>query len=262
MNIKEQLKREKRVLRTFRWHKVKESKIVWILFCLSILAAFLCPFLICVYSCDIFYPIAYALLSAISNISFGYISGFIVYLYVTFLPSTRKEVDNIDGIYFKLYMISENLNTIDKKVVGNIDRMNSKDYVKCFVNYLVADFNEAEKYHKDIVHIDKVHYDCIKYFYTYINQEVESIIASFGHEMPNSDVEKLTTSSQLYTEFTSFLIDDNSACSLIQLVDFVEEFASYWHLIYRHICNDYNLYKYCDYEISILKMDFKSDKNN
>ena len=255
----EQEKRRKKVLRALRWHKVKENKIVWILFCLSILAAFICPILINIYFDNIFYPIENALLNAFSNISFGYLTGFLVYFLGSFLPSTRREIDIKDSVYFNLYMISENLNLIDRKIIGNNDNMIYSDYTTCFYKYLVA--GGKEKYKLGNIHINKVRFDSIKYLYSFIDQEIKSLITSYGREMHNSEVERISKGSQLYTEFIG-IIDYDLQSPQEMLIDVIDEFASYWHLIFKHICYEYELYKYCKYQISTLKLDFKKDDGN
>jgi hypothetical protein len=84
---------------------------------------------------------------------------------------------------------------------------------------------------------------------------------SYGREMPNSEVERISKGSQLYTEFVG-IIDNDLQNTQEMLTDVIDEFTSYWHLLFRHICYEYELYKYCDYEISTLKIDFKKDDGN
>lgn len=249
----------KDALKALRWRKVRENKIVWILFCLSILSAFICPILINIYCDVIFYPISNAILDALSNISFGYLTGFLVYLLGSFLPSTKKEIEIKDSIYFNLYMISENLNLLERKIVGNKDKMNYNDYVTSFYNYLVTDTRGDNNYKLNNIFIKKKHFDNIKYLYTFIDNEIKCLIMSYGREMLNSEVEKITRGSQLYSEFIGIKDCDFQNPQEL-LVDIIAEFASYWHLFFRYICEEYEEYKYCDYQVSILEIDFKKEE--
>ena len=109
---KDILKAQSKAVRAYRWKKIKSIKCMWICFVICILLLFACPFICNLHFQNDTYPILNALLTILFNVSIGYFTGFIVYLFITFFPTTKRDVITRVGIYFNLCLISEDLKSI------------------------------------------------------------------------------------------------------------------------------------------------------
>lgn len=248
-------------IKALRCQRIKENKAVWLLFGLSSLLAFLCPLLINYKFCDISYPIENAVLNGVANISFGYFSGFLVYLFITFIPNTKKEVMAWDSIYFRLYLLSNALESIDKHILPDIGAINVKTYESSVFNFLVdkanvLDISDEEQIPKTLP-VNERHFTFVLRLLTMVQRDVNLIITTYSNELEYSDVEILMNLSGLKDDFMDakrgdYYLGDTLIC-------FISSLHSLGNLQLRHVANKYCLYGYCEYKIERIKINYKNE---
>ncbi len=235
----------------FRRHKIKRDKWSWILFLASIILAVVCPFLLNYCFCY-WYPFENSLLTVISTISVGYLTGFMVYIFNTFLPSTKREVQTRDKIYFNLYLISNQLNNID---VGFTDghRLEQEDYNSKFYNYLVKDANIQSIYKEESLPEPA----CVKNNHHILHRQlsklgldIQNLVSSHGRYMKGDEIESLMKMSALKEDYLNAIDNEKNVYKNIYLVGFIDQFYCLCNIFFRKICHDYELYKYDKYIIS------------
>ena len=255
---------KKDALYAFRWNRVWKNKILWFLFVISILLSILCPIFTNTLFDQYFYPVTNAILNGLSNISFGYLSGFLVYLFSSFFPDTKREVEIKDSIYFNLFLISETLNIIDNDFIPDDIPISRKEYESKLYNYLVANGNTLDVSDKKT--LPTTAYINIKCFFklsrrlSLIKEEVDNLISSYGREMDSSEIEYLNKLSGLYSSFMKSADDIKSTYIEDYFDIFIMDFISYGHVQFKHIWYEYERFKYCDYNITRTKITYANDK--
>lgn len=248
-------------LKSLRCQRMKDNKTVWFLFGLSIILAFLCPLLINYKFCEISYPTVNAILNWLANISFGYLSGFLVYLFITFFPDTKREVMARDSIYFRLYLLSSVLDAFDKHILPDIGAINVKTYESSVFNFLVnnlkvSDISDDEQI-PETLPVNEGHFIYMLRHLTTVQRDINLIISAYSNELDHSDVELLMNLSGLKDNLMDAKNGNYYSRDSLEL--FISSLHSLGNLQLMHLVNKYNRYKYCNYKIERIKINYKNE---
>lgn len=244
----------KDALRALRWDRAKKNKVLWGLFVLSFVLSFLCPLLINIEYCAIFYPTLNAVLNGLANISFGYFSGFLVYIFSSFFPSTKKDIEIIDSIFFNLYLISELLNTISDDFIPDNKRINSNTFECSLFNYLVEGsvLNEIKDLDNlpDTLRINNANYIAIEMRLALVNENIDKLVTSYRRELKSNEIEVLTSLSNVKNELIDSVDSSKTVANKDRLSIFIMNYYGYFLQFHISVCSEYSRYKYCKYNIS------------
>lgn len=243
----------KDALRALRWDRAKKNKVLWGLFVLAFVLSFLCPILVNYIFCDIFYPTENAILNGLANISFGYFSGFLVYLFSSFLPESKRDIEIIDSIYFKLYNISMILEEIEKDFLPeNVNSTPSTINLK-LCNYIIKNGNVEHFITTDdlpsTICIDKIHFKALELRLTLLNEEIEKLVTSYRRELKSDEIQHLLSLAGLEKLLMKIVENDNCSINKDYLFIFIMDYINNILLFYRSVCPPYMRYKYCEYNI-------------
>lgn len=248
-------------IRAYRWQTIKEHSILWILFALSILFSVACPILINSYFPAELSPKINAIISGIANISYGYLSGFLVYLFGTFLPSTKKEVELKDNIFFQLTLIFDRFLGVEEKFLSYTPDISAKEYQKILYNYLVSGFAIENDIldmdsQPDFPLVDEDHFSSLQYDLIFTSALIDEFLMAYKSELDSDDLEILNKLNHM-KESLEETIEKNLPPSRNParrydnnwLTHFVSDFHFYFRVQLVYICKKYEKCKYCDYEI-------------
>lgn len=245
---------KKEALRALRYDRIRKNKFLWILFLLSVVLSFVCPFLINHVFCDIFYPTENAILNGIANISFGYFSGFLVYLFSSFFPGTKRDVEIMDSIFFNLYIISTYLGNIESDFMPEDIKRDSKTVRTNLCNYLVQNANLKNFRCSDDLPstciVDKIHFKAVEMRLTLLNEQTEKLITSYRRELRSEEIEDLSSLANLIKKLEVCVDSSMKEYKKEALYYFVIDYIQYSHLFYSRVCPEYKRFKYCKYNIS------------
>ena len=245
---------KKEALRALRYDRIRKNKFLWILFLLSVVLSFVCPFLINHVFCDIFYPTENAILNGIANISFGYFSGFLVYLFSSFFPGTKRDVEIMDSIFFNLYIISTYLGNIESDFMPEDIKRDSKTVRTNLCNYLVQNANLKNFRCSDDLPstciVDKIHFKAVEMRLTLLNEQTEKLITSYRRELRSEEIEDLSSLANLIKKLEVCVDSSMKEYKKEALYFFVIDYIQYSHLFYSRVCPEYKRFKYCKYNIS------------
>ena len=244
----------KDALRALRGDRVKKNKFLWFLFALSFVFSFLCPLLINLKYCDIFYPTENAILNGFANISFGYFSGFLVYLFSSFFPETKRDVEIMDSIYFNLYNISMTLDYIEQDFLPENAKVNTKIIRTNLCNYLVKDriiehFDTTEDLPSTLI-VDCIHYKALEMRLTIVSDLIDKLITSYRRELRSEEIHYLSSLANVKDLLKKIVENDNVSINKDGLYIFIMDYIQYRILFYSKVCPNYMRYKYCKYNIS------------
>ena len=243
----------KDALRALRRDRIKRNKVLWGFFVLAFILSFLCPILVNYIFCDIFYPTENAILNGLANISFGYFSGFLVYLFSSFLPESKRDIEIIDSIYFKLYDISMMLEDIEQDFLPENVKSTPSIIRTNFCNYLLKDGNVEQFNTTDdlptIISIDKIHFRALELRLSWIKEEIDKFIASYRRELRSDEIQCLLWLSSLKDALMKIVDSNNSAINKDSFFMFIANYIHYRILFYGTVCPNYMRYKYCEYNI-------------
>ena len=244
---------KKEALRALRYDRIRKNKFLWILFLLSVVLSFVCPFLINHVFCDIFYPTENAILNGIANISFGYFSGFLVYLFSSFFPGTKRDVEIMDSIFFNLYIISTYLGNIESDFMPEDIKRDSKTVRTNLCNYLVQNANLKNFRCSDDLPstciVDKIHFKAVEMRLTLLNEQTEKLITSYRRELRSEEIEDLSSLANLIKKLEVCVDSSMKEYKKEALYYFVIDYIQYSHLFYSRVCPEYKRFKYCKYNI-------------
>ena len=257
---KDILKAQSKAVRAYRWKKIKSNKCMWICFVICILLLFSCPFICNLHFQNDTYPILNALLTILFNVSIGYFTGFIVYLFITFFPTTKRDVITRDGIYFNLCLISEHLKSIESKILPGIGAANYEKYTSKLFNFLVVnsavvDIHDESSKPKQLL-INEANFAFVLRNLKFAFQDINRLIVSYGREIQNSDLELLVDIANLEENLRN--AKNGNEFNYDALCLFIDEFQSKGNLRLMHIVNTYRLYRYSDYNSERIKIDYKN----
>lgn len=257
---KDILKAQSKAVRAYRWKKIKSNKCMWICFVICILLLFACPFICNLHFQSDTYPILNALLTILFNVSIGYFTGFIVYLFITFFPTTKRDVITRDGIYFNLYLVSQAFKSVESKNFPGIGKINRDKYTCQLFNFLVVDANvstiEADKPLSKKLTVNEKNYAFVLSRLKFACQDISRMITSYGRDMENSDLEALTDIAQLEEDLVNARKGDVFCYDYLYY--FINEFVAKGHQRLMYLVYKYKVYKYSDYEAERIKIDYKN----
>lgn len=254
---KDILKAQTKAVRAYRWKKIKSNKCRWFCFVLCFLLLIACPFICNLHFQSDTYPILNALLTILFNVSIGYFTGFIVYLFITFFPTTKRDVITRDRIYLNLYFVSQAFKSIESKIFPGIGEINHDKYTCQIFNFLVVDANvstiEADELLSKKLTVNGKNYAFVLTCLKFACQDVSRMIMSYGRDMENSDLEALTDIAKLKEDLVN--AREGDVFCYVDLYNFISEFFVKGHLGLMHLVNTYKVYKYSDYEAELIKID-------
>lgn len=249
-------------IRAYRWQTIKEHSILWSLFVLSIIFSIACPILINSFFPAEISPKINAILSGMANISYGYLSGFLVYLFGTFLSSTKKDVELKDNIYFQLTLIFDSLLAAEKRFLSYNSEIDTKKYQMILYNYLVSGFTITTEFldidsQPDFPLVDEDHYSSLLYNLGDICTSTGEFLDSYKKDLDIQDLEVINKLHHM-KESLEETIEKSLPLSEINvrrydnkwLTYFVSDFYFYFRTQFVYICKKYEKYKYCDYDIN------------
>lgn len=245
----------KDALRALRWDRAKKNKVLWGLFVLSFVLSFLCPLLINLEFCDIFYPTENAVLNGLANISFGFFSGFLVYLFSSFLPGTKRDIEIIDSIYFSLYNISVLLDMIDKHFLHeNEKKINPREFEAKLYNFVVKGANISDildaNAKREILYANTNNIRFLSRRLSLLSNYVERLITSYGREMKSHEIERLSLISNLKSLLLESVEGNGETLNEDKICHFVTLYYTYTRIFLNNMIWEYNFYKYCNYNCS------------
>ncbi len=243
----ETLKRRKDSICRYRIQRIKSNKKAWILWGASFVLSVICiTFNTYSPKCDSqLIKVLFALFEAFS---IGYFSGFIVYIFVTFLPTTKKDVDTKDKIYFQLYQISKGLEDIYNSIAPKGSKGDFRICETLFYNYLVKNvkiidlYNEESK--SDNLIIDKDNLNNLFNKLSFLNEDIERTLYSYGNVLKSDDVEILYKLSKTKSELEDSINEEDNTYNKNLFELFIMDYVSLAYIQFNHIFNYYSLYKY------------------
>ena len=245
---------KKQALKALRRDKIRKNRFLWILFFLSIILSFACPLLINYEFCDIFYPKENAILNGLTNISCGYFSGFLVYLFSSFFPGTRRNIEIIDSIFFNLYIISTYLENIERDFLPEDVKRDSKTIRTNLCNYLVQNANLKNfKLSEDLPSnpiVNKTHFKAMKMRLMLLNEQIEKLITSYRRELKSEEIENLSSLANLQKMLELSVDSSMTEYKKDELFYFIIDYITYSRLFYSRVCPEYKRFKYCKYNIN------------
>lgn len=248
-------------IKAYRGQTIKEHSILWILFVLSILFSVACPILINSYFPAEIFPMINAIISGVANISYGYLSGFLVYLFGSFLPSTKREVELKDNIFFQLTLIFDCFLGCEEKFLSYTSEMSNREYQKILYNYLVSGFAIENDIldmdsQPDFPLVDEDHFSSLQNDLIYSSALIDEFLMAYKSELDSDDLEILNKMNHMKDSLEETIeknlpASGNSARRYDNkwLTHFVSDFHFYFRTQFVWICKKYERYKYCDYEI-------------
>ena len=250
---------KKEALKAYRWQKIKNNKGLWLFFIITLCILITSQFVINNYFDCKAWPNINAAFAILSNLSIGCFTGFFIYVLVDFLPKTEKEVKNWDSIYFNLYLISETIESIEEKFLGDIKTIKVKHYADLLYGYLVLNANpedlESEESSKKTPYLNNKNVERISLYLSMVNNQIDKLITAYGHDMENNDVEVLKHISDLKDTFMEIETDRNATNSFISV--FISDFHCYGNLHLKHLLSKYSIYRHCNYNSERVKIDYK-----
>lgn len=244
--IKEQKEKEHKIRCAYRWDKIKENKCPWIIFILS----FFIP--IVSLSLKSFFPCleSYKVFVWLENISYGYFSGFIVYLFISFFPETKKDVKTKDKIYFQLSLIWFQLDFFYHQFAPEGSKIDYRICQTFLYNNLVegggiTDFNNKKLLLKSPA-INKKYFNFIKDRLANLSQSIDKLIMVFGQDMNSDEVNILIDLSRAETELLDSVNVDNGHYKEDCLELFINDFSSRAYILFTHVFHSYSFYNFCE----------------
>ena len=238
---KETKKQEKAALRKYRVYVARQNKSPWILLAVSMLLP-LVIILLYTNGC-----VACKLLNYVESFSFGLLSGLVVYIYVTFLPETKKQAKAIDAIYFQLYLISQQLNTIYYHFAPENSKIDFRVFQTLLYNFLVKDAHIIDYANKEqLSECPSVNMNSYNYLiknFTYMDENINILVTSYNQSLKSDDVGALLKMSQLKSCLSDSLANDekfNEALLDVFITDYTRIFCFEFQRMYR----EYKRFKY------------------
>lgn len=237
----ETIKKEKEALRKYRIHVIKKNKWPWILLAISLIIP---AIIVLIPSCESFYC---KLIKFAENLSFGLLTGLLVYIFVTFLPSTKKRVKAIDAIYFQLYLISNHLDAIYYQFAPQKSRKDFRVFQTLLYNFMVKgahikDYNNEEQRQKT-PNVNRESYNYLIKTLSYIDTNINNLITSYSQDIRNEDIVALLQLAQLKSDLANSLLnDDVFNANLLEL--FITNFCRLCCFEIPNVYREYEKYKY------------------
>ena len=247
--LKEQDKKEKKIRCAYRWKRIKENKCPWVAFALSFLIPIICLILKGVFPCPEC-SFTYKVSTWLENISYGYFSGFVVYLFISFFPETKKDVKTKDKIYFQLNLIWFQLDFLYHTFAPEGSKIDYRVCQTFLYNYLVegakiTDFNDKKQLLKSPA-INKKYFNFIKDRLANLSQSIDKLIMVFGQDMNSDEVNILIDLSRAETELLDSVNVDNGHYKEDCLELFIEDFSTNAYIIFTHVFHSYSFYNFCE----------------
>ena len=252
--LKEQDKKEKKIRCAYRWKRIKEKKCPWVAFALSFLIPIICLILKGVFPCPEC-SFTYKVSTWLENISYGYFSGFVVYLFISFFPETKKDVKTKDKIYFQLSLIWFQLDSFYHQFAPEGSKIDFRICQTFLYNYLVADaritdFNDEKQLLRN-PSINKNYFNFIKENLANLSQSIDKLIMVFGHDMNSDEVDLLIDLSRAETELMNSVNEEDGHYKDGDLESFINYFSTKAYIQFHHIYHSYSFYNFCEAGIKL-----------
>lgn len=239
-NYKETVEKEKAALRKYRGDAIKTNKWPWVLLLFSLTI----PAIIVVApSSESFWC---KLIKFAENFSLGLFTGLVVYVFVTFLPSTRKKAKAIDAIYFQLFIISELLDSIYYKFAPQNSYKDFRVFETMLYNFLVkdahiTDFNNKDQLHKTSI-VNRAKYRYLIKMLSRIDTDIHKLITSYSQYIKNEDIATLLQLTQLKSDLAESLINNEEFDKdLLEL--FITNYCQLYCFQFPRVYREYEKYK-------------------
>ena len=238
---KETIKKEKAALCKYRCHVICKNKCPWILLAISLMIPAIIVF---IPSSESF---CCKLIKFVENLSFGLLAGLVVYVFVTFLPSTKRQAKAIDAIYFQLYLISNQLDYMYYKFAPQKSKKDFRVFQTLLYNFIVKgahirDYNNENEREKN-PNVNKEVYRYLTKSFSHINTNINILILSYRQDIRNEDIEVLLKIAQLKDDLAESLINDD-----VFNADFLEQFITEYSQLYcfqfPRVYKEYEKFKY------------------
>lgn len=247
---KELQQKRKAAIRDYRWNEIKKQWILWCLFAMSIILSIVCPLLLSLYVSTEKLPSLHAILTCFGNISFGYLSGFLVYLFGSFLPTTKEAVEINDGIYFMLCLISEWFDEIENLFLPENKKVSIREYENRLFNYLVVDANVTTNINdKDArpaqLLINRDNRKRLDIYLEHLKFKINELLKIYNRELKSSEVKELYDVAALKSLFDDITLNDTiETFSDKQLLRYIGFFQYCARVTFRKVCKEHERYKY------------------
>ena len=238
---KETRKKDKSALWKYRKYVARQNKWPWILLAVSLLL----PLVLVVL------PTNGCVVNKLSNyleaFSFGLLSGLVVYIFVTFLPETKKQVKAIDAIYFQLYLISQHLNAIYYHFAPENSKIDFRVFQTLLYNFLVKDAHIVDYANKEqlpkspTVNMNSYNY-LIKNF-TYLDDSIKILVTSYNQSLNSDDVGALLKMAQLKSCLSDSVVNDGMINQDLFEV-FISDYTRIFCFEFQRMRRDYERFKY------------------
>lgn len=232
---------EKAALRKYRKYVASQNKWPWILLAVSLLL----PLVVIAIPSRIY--MACKLPNYVESISFGLLSGLVVYFFVTFLPETRKQAKAIDAIYFQLYLISQHLNTIYYKFAPEKSKIDFRVFQTLLYNFLVKDAHIIDYANKEqLSKCPSVNMNSYKYLiknFTYLDEYINILVTSYNQSLESDDIEVLLKMSQLKSCLSDSIVN-NEMLNADLLDVFISGYTELYCFQFQHMYSKYERFKF------------------
>ena len=250
LNMKDNYNNKAEALRALRWHKIKANIIPWSFFVLSAFLCCFCPVLINYYYDSFLYPSYNAFLNALSSISAGYFTGFLVYLFINFLPSTEKEVVIHNNIYSILFEISMFLKSAETSIYEGNDKLTLEQKKQLIHRFLaLSTKNEVSEDGRWVRFVTKlpINHDNHNYLESILNQLNEYfdiLIKSYGRNMESDEILQLSKMSFVKKKLDMSVESNKSYYFSLFFDGFIDSMAKLESSGIAPLCNKYGHFKY------------------
>ena len=246
---KEIKKKEKAALLKYRRHVACQNKWPWIL----LIGSLILPILISIIpACDNVFS---KMFNYIESLSFGLLSGLVVYIFVNFLPETKKQFKAIDAIYFQLYLISQQLNTTYYKFAPDKSIIDYRVFQTLLYNFLVKDAHIVDYASKDqLLESPSVNMGSYNYLiksFSYLDSYINILVTSYNQFLNSDDIEVLLKLAELKSSLSNSVTNDT-----LFKVDFLDIFITDYTNIYcfqfQRMYREYERFKYWEPSESLI----------
>ena len=187
------------------------------------------------------------LFNYVESFSFGLLSGLVVYIFVTFLPETKKQAKAKDAIYFQLYLISQHVNSIYYHFAPEKSKIDFRVFQTLLYNFLVKDAHIIDYANKEqLSQFPSVNMNSYKFLIknlTYLDECINIIVTSYNQFLNSDDVEVLLKMAHLKSCLTDSIGNDEMLNA--DLLDvFISDFTNLYCFQFQHMYRKYERFKY------------------
>lgn len=240
------------IIREYRWQKIQQHKTLWILFVLSIVFSLSCPFLRIVYVNSDTLPKLSAVIEGVGNISYGYLSGFLVYMFTSFFPSTKGEVEvynRISSHLMRVFMVINNVSYQTGFEVKGENEHFTEETCRFLVEGSEKEENSFKKESgKKSVRINVENYNYMHMRLTEASLMIKQLLKSYFRELKSKEIDELNKMASMSTMLEGVRSKSpNKMVDERKLQDFAATLEYSLSSFYK-IYHDYRRYEYKVYD--------------